>query len=59
MSDGQAPHRRQILISAVIEQLNEKVAEALKYPYAEVTLIVKRGQLRWIRGPSPSEPIRE
>ena len=50
---------KRVLTPAVIEQIGEKLAEAMRYPYAEITLVVKRGKLRWIRGPTPSEPVRE
>jgi hypothetical protein len=58
MSDGQAPHRRQILTAAMIEQLNEKLAEAMRLGYATVELVIEKGELRWVRGPAPSEPVR-
>jgi hypothetical protein len=58
MSDGQAPHRRQVLTTAMIEQLNEKVAEAMRIGYATVELVIEKGELRWVRGPTPSEPVR-
>lgn len=58
MSDEQAPHRRQVLTAAMIEQLNEKVAEAMKIGYATVELVIEKGELRWVRGLAPSEPVR-
>jgi hypothetical protein len=50
--------RQMVLTPALIEQLEQKLIEALGYPEAEVTLVVKRGVVRWIRGPTPSEPAR-
>jgi hypothetical protein len=58
MSDEQAPHRRQVLTAAMIEQLNEKVAEAMRIGYATVELVIEKGELQWVRGPAPSEPVR-
>jgi hypothetical protein len=58
MSNEQAPHRRQVLTAAMIEQLNEKVAEAMRIGYATVELVIEKGELRWVRGPAPSEPVR-
>jgi hypothetical protein len=46
-----------VLTPSVIEQINEKLAEASRYPYAEVILVLKRGALRFIRS-GVSEPIR-
>lgn len=47
-----------VLTPSVIEQINEKLAEAARYPYAEVILVLKRGALRFIRS-GVSEPIRK
>lgn len=46
-----------VLTPAVIQQINEKLAEASRYPYAEVVLVLKRGVLRFVRS-GLSEPIR-
>lgn len=46
-----------VLTPVVIEQINEKLAEAARCPYAEVILVLKRGALRFIRS-GVSEPIR-
>ena len=59
MDESEQPEREQVLTPAVIDQIWERLVEALKQPYAEVVLVAKRGKLRWIRGPTPSEPIRE
>lgn len=48
-----------VLTPAIVQQIDEKLAEALEMASAEVVLVAKRGRLRWIRGPTPSEPIRE
>lgn len=44
------------LTPAIVDLLNEKLAEAARYPYAEVILVVKRGVLRAVRS-STSEPV--
>ena len=47
-----------VLTPVVIQQIDEKLAEAIKIGYATIELIVQKGKLRWIRGPAPSEPAR-
>lgn len=47
------------LSEATIQQIAEKVAEACRLGFAEVILVIEKGRLRWIRGPAPSEPIRQ
>lgn len=47
-----------VLTPASIQQIDEKLAEAVRHGYAVVTLEVQKGKLRWIKGPAPSEPVR-
>jgi len=47
-----------VLTPALVQQLNEKLAEAIRIGYATVELVIEKGELRWIRGPAPSEPAR-
>jgi hypothetical protein len=47
-----------VLTPATILQIDGKLAEAIRMRFAEVTLVVENGKLRFIRGPSPSEPVR-
>ena len=47
-----------VLTPALTRQIDEKLAEAVEIGYATVELVVQKGQLRWIRGPAPSEPVR-
>lgn len=47
-----------VLTRGVVLQIDRKVAEAIEIGYAEVTLVIEKGCLRWIRGPAPSEPVR-
>lgn len=49
--------RREVLTPAIIQQINDKINEAARYPYAEVVLVLKRGELRYIRS-AKSEPPR-
>lgn len=56
MDDGEKADQP-VLTPAVIQQINEKLAEASRYPYAEVVLVLKRGALRFVRS-GLSEPIR-
>ena len=51
--------RRQVLTPALAQQLNEKLSEAIRMGYATIELVVEKGELRWIRGPAPSEPVRK
>lgn len=46
-----------ILTGAILQQLERKLQEACRIGYAEITLVVEKGRLRWIRGPAPSEPV--
>lgn len=48
-----------VLTPGVMRQLEMKLREACRLGYAEVTLVVEKGRLRWIRGPAPSEAVRE
>ena len=48
-----------ILSEAVIQQLREKLRQAIEIGWAEVILVVEKGCLKWIRGPAPSEPARK
>ena len=48
----------EVLSDAAIAQIREKVAEAIKFGFAEVTLVIEKSRLAWIRGPAPSERIR-
>lgn len=48
---AQQLHSAARLTEPVIKQLNEMLAEAAEYTHAEITLVVKRGRLRWIRPP--------
>lgn len=45
-----------VLKPNIIRQLDEKLAQAMQLGYAEITLIIEKGRLRWIRGPAPSVP---
>lgn len=47
-----------VLTPAIIEQIDEKLAEAVQHGYAIVELEVQKGKLRFIKGPAPSEPVR-
>jgi hypothetical protein len=47
------------LSEAAIRQIAEKVAQGCRLGFAEVVLVIEKGRLRWIRGPAPSEPIRQ
>jgi hypothetical protein len=46
-----------VLTVAAIRQLDAKLSEAVRAKYAEITLVVEEGRLRWIRGPAVSEPV--
>ena len=48
----------QVLTLPAIQQLDNKLAEAVAIGYAEITLVIEKGKLRWIRGPTPSEPVQ-
>ncbi len=56
--DTKADYSDDILTEAVIQQLREKLRQAVGFGFAEVVLVVEKGRLRWIRGPAPSEPVR-
>lgn len=47
------------LSEAALAKVKAKVEEALALGFAEVTLVIEHGRLRWIRGPAPSEPVQE
>jgi len=47
-----------VLTPALVSQLNDKLTQAVAYGYATVEIIVEKGEVRWIRGPAPSEPAR-
>jgi hypothetical protein len=59
MSDDQSAGRQPVLTPGLIQQIEAKLRQAMVYGNAEVTLVVKSGKLRWIRGPAPSEPVAE
>ncbi len=46
-----------ILSEPIRRQLEKKLREGIEYGFAEVTIVIERGRLSWIRGPAPSEPI--
>ena len=47
-----------VLTPAIIQQIDEKLAEAVEHGYAIIELEVLQGKLRFIKGPAPSEPVR-
>lgn len=46
------------MTDATLEQIAEKIIAALQLEYAEVKLVIKRGKLRFIEGPTPSEAVK-
>jgi hypothetical protein len=46
-----------ILTEASVQQIDRKLTEAVDMRFAEVVLVVENGKYRFIRGPSPSEPV--
>jgi hypothetical protein len=53
-----APSVWRVLTEASIQQLDEKLAEAIKLRFAEITLVIENGKFHLIRGPAPSEPVK-
>ena len=53
-----APSVWRVLTEASIQQLDDKLAEAIKMQFAEITLVIEKGKFRWIRGPAPDEPVK-
>jgi hypothetical protein len=53
-----APSVWRVLTEASVQQLDEKLAEAIEMQYAEIILVVQEGRFRWIRGPAPSDPVK-
>ena len=48
-----------VLTEASIKQLDDKLFEATRMHYAEIVLVVEEGRYRFIRGPAPSDPVRQ
>jgi len=46
-----------VLTEAAIRQIDRKLTEAVDMRFAEVVLVIENGKYRFIRGPSPSEPV--
>jgi len=57
-SEWQPSAPLRVLTPAIIQQIDEKLAEAVEHGYAIIELEVQKGKLRFIKGPAPSEPVR-